>query len=41
MFRVGLRKKLDPTLITNPANVFAYNNQDPTLVINDHIFMVS
>ena len=41
MFIIGSRKKLDPTLITNPAIFFAYNNQDLTLVIIDHIFMVS
>ena len=33
MLRVGLSKKLDPTLNTS--------NQDPTLIIMNHILMVS
>ena len=34
-------KKLDPTLNPNLANIFVLDNQDPTLMIINHILMVS
>ena len=37
VLRVGLSNKLD----ANPTNIVAYNNQDPTLMISNHISMVS
>jgi hypothetical protein len=33
------KNKLDPTLNTTPANIFSYNNQDPTLMIINYILM--
>ena len=40
MLSVGASKKLDPTLNPSLANILAYNNQDPTLRIINHILMV-
>jgi hypothetical protein len=37
VLRFGLSKKLDPTLNTSPMNSVAYNNQDLTLMIANHI----
>jgi hypothetical protein len=37
VLRVGLSKKLDPTLNTSPAYTFAQNNQYLTLMIINHI----
>jgi hypothetical protein len=34
------KKKLDPTLDTTPVNIFAKNNEDPTLMIMNHILTV-
>ena len=39
--RVELSANLDPTLNTSPANIFAQDNQDPTIMIINHILMVS
>ena len=41
VLRVGLSKKLDPTLDTNNANIFALNDQDPPLMIINHVLMLS
>ena len=41
VLRVGMDKKLVSILITSLANIFAYNNQEPTLMINNHILMLS
>lgn len=38
--RVGSNKKLDPSFNTNHVNILALNNEDPTLVIINHILMV-
>jgi hypothetical protein len=40
VLRVGLNKKLDPTQ-NKSAISFAENNQGPTLLIINHILMVS
>ena len=40
-WRVGLSKKLDPTLNTSPAYILAWTNQDLTLMITNLILMVS
>ena len=39
--RVGSSKKLEPTLNTSPANMFAWNTWDLTLMLINHILMVS
>ena len=41
MLRVGLSKKLDPTLYTSPVGILAWAHQDPTLTITNLILMVS
>ena len=41
MLRVGSSQKLDPTLNPSPMNSFAYNNQDPTLMIINHILVIT
>ena len=33
-------KKPDPTLNTSPVNIFAWNKQDPILMMINHIFML-
>ena len=34
-------QKLEPAVNTSPANFFAYNDQDPTLILINHIWMMS
>jgi hypothetical protein len=41
VLRVGSSKKLDPTLNTSPVNNSTQNNQDPTLMIINHILTFS
>ena len=41
VLRVGPIEKLDPTLNTSPANIFASNHQNPFLVLINHMLMVS
>ena len=36
---VGSNKKPNPTLNTSPANSFVQNNQNPTLMIINHVLM--
>ena len=38
---IGSNKKLDPTFNTTPASICVRNNQDPLLLISNHILMVS
>jgi len=40
VLRVELSQKLDPTLNTNPTNIFTQSNQNPTLIRINHISMV-
>jgi len=41
VLQVGSSKKLDPTLNPSCTNVFALNNQDPTVIILCHISVVT
>ena len=41
VLRIVLSKMLDPTLKPSPTNMFAWNNEDLTLMIVNHMSMVS
>jgi hypothetical protein len=41
VLQVGLSKRLDPTLNPSPENIFAWNNQDPTLMTFNHMLTIT